>query len=129
MFQQRLWEIMQDMIAKFPISGEEKKIQYEESKKFRLPYWDWGVPQSYSGKYGVPELLTKDDIEILIPGTQFKDKERYPNPLDKFSNPLGVPMGDKKMGLFAIPDTREKDDHDNEIVLPGHIPKSWSMTL
>ena len=98
------------MIAQFAIDDTEKKVWYDESNKFRLPYWDWGTPQQYSGNYGVPELLTWADVQIVIPGTAFKNTESVPNPLDKFSNPLGVTMGDKKtMGNFAIPPNVDSD--------------------
>ena len=101
---------MQGMIAQFPVDDIEKKVWYDESKKFRLPYWDWGIPQPYSGKYGVPKLLTQPYVQIVIPGTAFKSTEPFPNPLDKFSNPLGVAMGDREiMGKFAIPSNLDND--------------------
>ncbi|KAK4694655.1 hypothetical protein P7C71_g2972, partial [Lecanoromycetidae sp. Uapishka_2] len=102
----RIWEIMRSQIADFVVSKEEQDQWYKAADNWRLPYWDWGVEQTYSKKYGVPHLLTLEKIEILAPGTEFKRNDPTPwnNPLYKFVNPLGVNMGNEKvMGRFRIP--------------------------
>jgi hypothetical protein len=64
---------------------------------WRLPYWNWAIPQPYIQTYGVPEIFTQ---EIVANG---------PNPLWKFTNPkldsTGKPaqFGDKSvMGRYYI---------------------------
>ncbi|KAL2823729.1 common central domain of tyrosinase-domain-containing protein [Aspergillus cavernicola] len=76
----------------------------DAAKERRQPYWDWATKQPYINNYGVPEIFTKERIDIL----DFADNnpptmENIANPLAKFANPTGVAMGDASMGGFALP--------------------------
>jgi tyrosinase len=72
------------------------------ASRWRLPYWDWATPQPYIKNYGIPEICTLEKINIAVP-TSNGVKVPMDNPLWKFSNPKGIPMGDPSMGKFKIP--------------------------
>jgi hypothetical protein len=50
--------------------------------------------QPYINNYGIPELLTMEKVNIVLPGSNLK-KVPHDNPLWKFTNPSGKKMGDK----------------------------------
>jgi tyrosinase len=73
------------------------------AREWRLPYWDWAAKQGYINNYGLPEVFTMDRIEIV----DFADNNppttvNIANPLWKFSNPVGVAMGHRSMGVFRL---------------------------
>lgn len=63
---------------------------------------DWAAPQPYIKNFGLPEICTLDKVPIVRPDSNMR-KVLVDNPLWKFSNPSGKPMGDKSMGQYAIP--------------------------
>jgi len=65
--------------------------------------WDWAAKQKYINSYGLPEIFTKERIQIV----DFADnnpltKANIANPLWKFSKPAGVAMGRGSMGVFLL---------------------------
>ena len=68
---------------------------------FRLPYWDWAAKQKWANNFALPQVFTLEEVKI------FKEDEKWydvSNPLWQFDNPLEIPMGDPKMGVWAIKD-------------------------
>ena len=85
---------------------------------FRLPYWDWAAKQTWVDNFALPQVFTMQSVKI------FKEDQKWyevSNPLWQFSNPLGpIPMGDPKMGVWAI------DDNGNLPV--SHVTSINSIT-
>jgi tyrosinase len=99
LYEQRLYEIMLEIIDKIP---EDQRQPWQlAASQWRLPYWDWAALQPYINDYGVPEIFTLENIDIVLPDSNLQ-KVPVPNPLWKFTNPSRVPMGDSSMGEFAI---------------------------
>jgi tyrosinase len=85
------------------VPPERRKPWEDAAKEWRLPYWDWALKQPYIDNQGVPEIFTKDRIDVI----DFLDNNpptmgNIPNPLARFRNPMGVPMGDSSMREFAL---------------------------
>src|ERR1700722_677388 len=99
LYEQRLYEIMLGIIDNIP--ADEKAPWQLAASQWRLPYWDWAAPQPYLNDYGVPQLFTLENVNIFLPDSKLQ-KIPVPNPLWKFTNPSGVPMGDGSMGDLAI---------------------------
>jgi tyrosinase len=77
------------------------------ANNWRLPYWDWALPQADTGKFGVPKLVGDSEVMILKLGE--REEEKVLNPLYKFTNKVKagnvstmLPMGDPKMGKYAV---------------------------
>jgi tyrosinase len=75
--------------------------------KWRLPFWDWALPQADTGDFGVPGLVLASEVNIYKLGK--REEEPVLNPLHKFTNKLKeggilkkVPMGDSRLGKYAI---------------------------
>lgn len=101
LYEQRLYEIMLEIIER-DVPQDEKDLWKLQAAQWRLPYWDWAAKRAYINDYGVPNLLTQEEVEIMLPrGTS----KRMPNPLWVFRNPAGIPMGDEKMKLNAVHDS------------------------
>jgi tyrosinase len=99
LYEQRLYEIMLEIIATIP---EDQQAPWKlAASQWRLPYWDWAAVQPYINNYGVPELLTLQKVNIVLPKSNLQ-KVPFDNPLWKFTNPSGTPMGDSSMGDVAI---------------------------
>ncbi|MCJ1314037.1 hypothetical protein MMC25_007717 [Agyrium rufum] len=86
-----------------PISDHDiKNIWTKAANTWRLPYWDWALPQKDTKQYGVPAILDKREVQVVNPdGSAFS----LDNPLYRFVNTLDnekIAMGDKKMGEFAV---------------------------
>ena len=99
LYEQRLYEIMQGIVDKIP--ADQKAPWQLAASTWRLPYWDWAAPQPYINNYGVPELLTMENVNIVLPNSNLQ-KVPQPNPLWKFTNPSKKPMGDPSMKKLAI---------------------------
>ncbi|KAF8534625.1 common central domain of tyrosinase-domain-containing protein [Trichophaea hybrida] len=97
LFEQRLYEIMLDIINT-TVPDSEKELWKSAAQHWRLPYWDWAAEQPYIKDFGVPELTTLEKVDIILPN----GKTTVDNPLWKFTNPNGKPMGDISMGKYAI---------------------------
>jgi hypothetical protein len=83
----------------------EEKLWRKAASQFRLPYWDWAKKQDYTRDFALPQIFTRDQVLIITPEG---GKELFDNPLVRFTNPSGNPMGDKEfMGDNAIPDDKE----------------------
>ena len=101
---------MVELIKHWKLSDQESATWFNAAAQFRLPYWDWGQKQPYLHDYGIPEICTKPNWDIIAPGGDGKQKESFPNPLIGFTNPKtdksgkNVPMGDPSMGPNAIKD-------------------------
>lgn len=79
----------------FAFKGEKEEWQ-DAASSWRLPYWDWGLPND---RWEVPELFTTDDISIRAPkaadGT-LPTPDKMKNPLSKYQvnvNGKAIPMG------------------------------------
>ena len=99
LYEQRLYEIMLGIIDQIP--ADQKAPWQLAASQWRLPYWDWAALQPYINNYGLPELLTLQQVNIVLPNSNLK-KVPVDNPLWKFTNPSGAPMGDPSMGDLAI---------------------------
>ncbi|KAL3444389.1 common central domain of tyrosinase-domain-containing protein [Aspergillus insuetus] len=102
LFEQVIYDKMLSLIQK-NVPAERRKPWEDAAKEWRLPYWDWALKQPYIDNQGVPEIFTKDQIDIV----DFSDNNppttgNIPNPLARFRNPMGVPMGDSSMREFAL---------------------------
>lgn len=64
--------------------------------QFRLPYWDFARKQAYDNDFSIPEICKNEYVNVLLPNNTVN--KEFPNPLIKFQNPRGVPMGDASMG-------------------------------
>ena len=92
---------------KSSVPADHQALWTAEANKWRLPYWDWAKPQPYIGKFGVPEICTWEKITIVAPTSQHGrhlGRVEVPNPMWKFLNPPGIPMGDPAMGINAVKD-------------------------
>jgi hypothetical protein len=98
--QQRIYEIMLEIIARSDSAAVDRTVWEDAARNWRLPYWDWGVKQTYIEDYGLPEIFTKERIPIL--NFDQTTTTNIVNPLWKFSNPTGVPMGHRSMGVFRL---------------------------
>jgi hypothetical protein len=92
-----------EVIVKRDIPVARRTIWEDAAKAWRLPYWDWAAVQGYINDFGVPEIFTKERIDIV----DFADNSppttvNIANPLWKFSNPAGVAMGHRSMGIFRL---------------------------
>ena len=109
------------------ISDEERSIWSTAACQFRLPYWDWAQKQPYIGNFGIPEICTQPEVNIVEPGKSRATKAPFKNPLTGFLNPKKdqhgkrVPMGDQSMGPNAI-----RDNEDSGF--PNAFPVSVSRT-
>ncbi|KAF7156278.1 hypothetical protein CNMCM5623_009671 [Aspergillus felis] len=119
LYEQCLYNVMKnDIIPTIPGSDSVKEAWKQAAEMWRLPYWDWAIPQVDYGagkeKLGVPKLV--DDSEVWILKLGEKEKEPVPNPLYKFTNKLNgeeVNAGDKKkMGEFALDNMRSCSTYD-----------------
>ncbi|KAG4440203.1 hypothetical protein IFR05_004282, partial [Cadophora sp. M221] len=100
LFEQRIYDIMIGIIARNVPAGSQRKAWEDAAKQWRLPYWDWAVKQRYMGDYGLPEIFTKERVPIL--NFDRTTTTNIINPLWKFSNPTGVPMGHRSMGIYRL---------------------------
>lgn len=100
LFEQRIYEIMRKIIER-DVPAPQVSIWEEAAKEWRLPYWDWGARQKYLNDYGLPEILTKERIDII---NLIHDSPpvNIVNPLWKFTNPTGEAMGHRSMGRFRL---------------------------
>ncbi|KAL2845414.1 common central domain of tyrosinase-domain-containing protein [Aspergillus pseudoustus] len=102
LFEQRIHEIMQGIIDK-NIPADRQGPWSDAARDWRQPYWDWGLKQPYIDGLGMPEIFTKDRLDILdLADNSPPTMENIANPLAKFANPTGVAMGDTSMGKFAL---------------------------
>jgi hypothetical protein len=86
-------------IIEATVPDSEKELWKSAAQHWRLPYWDWAADQPYVKDFGVPELTTLEKVDIVLPNL---GKANVDNPLWKFTNPNGKPMGDRSMGKYAI---------------------------
>jgi tyrosinase len=85
------------------VPSARQAVWRDAAQEWRLPYWDWAARQGYINNYGVPEIFTRERIDII----DFADNSPVTtvsttNPLWKFSNPLGFEMGHRTMGIYRI---------------------------
>ena len=93
---------MKEIIRDFEASDEVMAEWNKAADTWRLPYWDWS-------KEYVPKAVRTNELNIVAPVTRAEKVEgTLDNPLNKFTNPSGVPMGDSTMGDFAIPPHEDK---------------------
>ena len=126
--QKRLWEIMIQYIND-SVPGDQQAIWTAEANSWRLPYWDWAIPQPYIANFGVPEIFTWEKITIIEPGAQGQPslQVEVANPLWKFSNPLRndkgdlVAMGDPAMGDNAVKDADDAPVRVNNCSWPSSL--------
>lgn len=79
----------------------------QAAKQWRLPFWDWAIPQADTKALGLPRIASQEQFSILkLDGT---GTEAIVNPMQKYTNRVTdngqlkeVPMGDSKMGAYQI---------------------------
>ena len=86
------------------LPAPEKTMWEDAAKQWRLPYWDWAAKQAYINDYGLPEIFTKETVDVLDFDPTVTTRATVPNPLWKFSNPGGIAMGATAMGKYALID-------------------------
>ncbi|KAJ5729093.1 uncharacterized protein N7483_003601 [Penicillium malachiteum] len=102
LFEQRIYDTMLTIIVR-DIPENKRGLWKDAAKEWRLPYWDWASKQAYINDYGLPQIFTKERIDILdIVNDDPPTMVNIINPLSRFANPTGVAMGDKKMGEFSL---------------------------
>ncbi|MCJ1288225.1 hypothetical protein MMC26_007580 [Xylographa opegraphella] len=100
---QALYNIMMNEIVA-PISDPSVKAQRTAAANaWRFPYWDWALPQSDTGEFGVPGIFNQSTIQLTLPdGTK---PPPISNPLYMFSNTVNnvkTSMGDISMKPYNI---------------------------
>ncbi|KAB8269268.1 tyrosinase [Aspergillus minisclerotigenes] len=104
LYEQCLYNIMDKEIVPSIQNTDRREEWKAAAKQWRLPYWDWALPQADTGKLGVPKLVDESRVQILKLDSQ--DLESVLNPLHKYTNRFGgrgVAMGDQRtLGGFAI---------------------------
>jgi len=120
LFEQTLYNLMVTVIGEldFPNSAD-KDAWVNESKKWRLPYWDWALP-SYEGR--VPNLFMPNSVNIRVPAAADGSRpppENVPNPLYRYQLKVnGVPT---KMGDLPDPYKVENVVLQDGTVLPVRV--------
>lgn len=97
----------------------EEQLWRDAASEFRLPYWDWAKRQEDTGKCALPHIFAMEEVEILTPSG---GRELFTNPLVRFVNPSGKPMGDVSMKENAIPDDTD-ETIDNQALPVSHDTK------
>lgn len=68
------------------------------AQRWRLPFWDWAIPQSDTGEFGVPGIVDSQKLKIRELGGE--TIETVENPLYKYINKVNgkeVSMDDPTM--------------------------------
>lgn len=103
--QQLLYETMINKIIP-TVAAANKQKWTEAAKQWRLPFWDWAIPQSDTKKFGFPNIVLEANVTILDQSSTNGATKTVVNPLNKFTNTVNgtkVRMGDKvTMKQFAI---------------------------
>lgn len=97
---------MKEIIGRFEnVDSKELAEWSKAAASWRLPYWDWSTQK-------VPQAVRTADLTIVAPAFRAENVAGTPpeNPLEKFSNPTGKPMGDPSMENFKIPPHDDKQD-------------------
>jgi tyrosinase len=113
--------------VKTSVPADQQALWTAEANQWRLPYWDWAIPQPYIENFGVPEICTWEKITIVEPASKNREplgRVEVANPLWKFSNPLGIPMGDPAMGVNAVGDADDAPVRVNLLVAISPWP-TW----
>ncbi|KAL4919138.1 hypothetical protein BDW62DRAFT_209876 [Aspergillus aurantiobrunneus] len=103
LYEQVLYNIMIEELIPSIADAAVKEDWTRAAQRWRLPFWDWAIPQADTGEFGVPQIVQCEQVEILQLGG--KNKERVPNPLYKYINKVGgqeVSMDDLKMGAQRL---------------------------
>ncbi|KAL4916116.1 hypothetical protein BDW62DRAFT_212143 [Aspergillus aurantiobrunneus] len=99
LYEQVLYNIMVDELIPNIADAAAKTYWASAAQRWRLPFWDWAIPQSDTGKFGVPQIIELEELSILKLGG--RARESVKNPLYKYTNKVngkGVSMDDPKMG-------------------------------
>jgi len=111
--QQLLYETMINKIIP-TVAAADKQKWTDAAKQWRLPFWDWAIPQSDTKKFGFPNIILGANVTILDQTSTNGATKTVVNPLNKFTNTVDgtkVPMGDTAtMKQFAI-DYKVKDSN------------------
>ncbi|KAL2827352.1 hypothetical protein BDW59DRAFT_171376 [Aspergillus cavernicola] len=103
LYEQVIYSIMvEELIPSIPDEAA-KKGWKNAAQRWRLPFWDWAVPQSDTGEYGVPQIVELEQVEVVKLGRN--DKEPVQNPLYKFTNKVNgeeVSVDDPRMGAQRL---------------------------
>ncbi|KAK1514600.1 uncharacterized protein CCOS01_13881 [Colletotrichum costaricense] len=105
LYEQLLSGIMTDKILPNIADKTVQDIWALEITRWRLPYWDWAMPQTYLGTCGVPEIVSLQEIEIVSPNGIAKQKVQ--NPLYMFTTGVisalkGIPTAMDDETAFGI---------------------------
>lgn len=75
-----------------------KKAWASAAQRWRLPFWDWAIPQSDTAEFGVPGIVEGQNVDIRELGGEAI--ETVENPLYKYINKVDgkkVSMNDPTM--------------------------------
>ena len=88
---------MKEIIADLPGGDEQKAKLDKAADTWRLPYWDWTTER-------VPKAVRIPKMNIVTPEIRVEEHIGIlENPLRKFTNPVGIPMGHEDMKQRKIP--------------------------
>ncbi|EFY96910.2 tyrosinase [Metarhizium robertsii ARSEF 23] len=103
LYEQVLYNIMDQELIPGITDTAVRQDWKKAAQQWRLPFWDWAIPQADTNKFGVPGIVGREQLEILKLGG--KDKESVKNPLYKYTNKIGgeeVSMNDPKMKPYQL---------------------------
>ncbi|KJK87485.1 hypothetical protein H633G_08670 [Metarhizium anisopliae BRIP 53284] len=103
LYEQVLYNIMDQELIPGITDTAVRQDWKKAAQQWRLPFWDWAIPQSDTNKFGVPGIVGREQLEILKLGG--KDKESVKNPLYKYTNKINgeeVSMNDPKMEPYQL---------------------------
>lgn len=104
MFQQRVCELMVDVINQLPFPVPTEKQEWlDTASQWRLPYWDWGL-RSTAGH--IPDLFTMLSIAIRQPldaENATPKSVTVTNPLARYQLQTGWPKVPTAMGTLPPP--------------------------
>ncbi|KZS89025.1 Di-copper centre-containing protein [Sistotremastrum niveocremeum HHB9708] len=95
LFEQRIYEIMLEIIAKFP--EQQRATLLKHANAWRFPYWDWAVEGAK-----VPAIVSDAKRTVLLPSGLTAEID---NPLLTFRTP-------EPMGKYGITRIHEDQTHD-----------------
>ena len=101
LYQQRLYEIMLELVKEYPPALQPEYLA--AAKSWRFPYWDWAakkqvknVPTKYD--YTVPQIVLPKTVRVEVSRGSWTALETIPNPMYAFHLPDDIPMGSPAYG-------------------------------
>ncbi|KAJ5404736.1 hypothetical protein N7465_006020 [Penicillium sp. CMV-2018d] len=113
LYEQVLYNIMVDKLIPSIKDAAAKPAWASAAQRWRLPFWDWAIPQSDTGEFGVPGIVNSQKLKIRELGG--KTIETVENPLYKYINKVNgkeVSMDDPTMQAQRLKYNQSKQYND-----------------